>query len=74
MQGDEENPPMLLKCGHVICKNALVRLGKNNARSSIVRAVNARENKCWVQSPDFCSYIPHYKVQMPNVPHTSERW
>ena len=29
-QGTDENPPMLMSCGHVICKESLVRLGKGN--------------------------------------------
>ena len=27
-QSTEENPPMLLSCGHCLCKNSLMRLGK----------------------------------------------
>jgi hypothetical protein len=27
-QGTEENPPMLLSCGHCLCKNSLLRLAK----------------------------------------------
>ncbi|KAL2918412.1 hypothetical protein HK105_201812 [Polyrhizophydium stewartii] len=31
--GTEENPPMMMPCGHVICKESLMRLGKGNLTS-----------------------------------------
>ncbi|ORZ14281.1 CTLH/CRA C-terminal to lish motif domain-domain-containing protein [Lobosporangium transversale] len=30
-QATEENPPMMMVCGHVICKESLVKLGRGNA-------------------------------------------
>lgn len=32
-QGSEENPPMLLPCGHVLCKQSINKLSKGNSRS-----------------------------------------
>ncbi|KAA8536336.1 hypothetical protein F0562_028814 [Nyssa sinensis] len=32
-QGSEENPPMLLPCGHVLCKQSITKLSKNNTRA-----------------------------------------
>lgn len=32
-QGNEENPPMLLPCGHVLCKQSINKLSKANSRS-----------------------------------------
>eukprot|EP00842_Homolaphlyctis_polyrhiza_P006471 jgi/Hompol1/6825/HPOL_005095-RA len=29
-QGSEDNPPMMMICGHVVCKESLARLGKGN--------------------------------------------
>jgi len=31
-QASNENPPMLLKCGHVICRNSMARIMKPNNR------------------------------------------
>lgn len=31
-QGSEENPPMLLPCGHVLCKQSIGKLSKGNTR------------------------------------------
>jgi len=36
-QASEENPPMLLSCGHVLCKQSITKLSKNN---------NTRPFKC----------------------------
>ncbi|XP_057491622.1 protein RMD5 homolog [Actinidia eriantha] len=30
-QSSEENPPMLLSCGHVLCKQSITKLSKNNS-------------------------------------------
>ncbi|XP_028074852.1 protein RMD5 homolog isoform X2 [Camellia sinensis] len=30
-QASEENPPMLLSCGHVLCKQSITKLSKNNS-------------------------------------------
>ncbi|XP_051140588.1 protein RMD5 homolog [Andrographis paniculata] len=30
-QASEENPPMLLTCGHVLCKQSIAKLSKNNS-------------------------------------------
>nr|GLL19319.1 protein RMD5 homolog A-like [Ipomoea trifida] len=30
-QATEENPPMLLSCGHVLCKQSITKLSKNNS-------------------------------------------
>nr|GMD02717.1 protein RMD5 homolog [Ipomoea batatas] len=32
-QGNEENPPMLLPCGHVLCKQSIHKLSKNSTRA-----------------------------------------
>ncbi|KAL0335016.1 UNVERIFIED_CONTAM: protein RMD5 [Sesamum radiatum] len=32
-QGSEENPPMLLPCGHVLCKQSINKLSKGNSRN-----------------------------------------
>ncbi|KAL3515441.1 hypothetical protein ACH5RR_022343 [Cinchona calisaya] len=32
-QGSEENPPMLLPCGHVLCKHSIHKLSKSSTRS-----------------------------------------
>ncbi|XP_043711284.1 protein RMD5 homolog [Telopea speciosissima] len=32
-QGSEENPPMLMPCGHVLCKQSIVKLSKNSTRT-----------------------------------------
>ncbi|KAI3445829.1 hypothetical protein Pfo_002494 [Paulownia fortunei] len=32
-QGSEENPPMLLPCGHVLCKQSINKLSKGNTRN-----------------------------------------
>lgn len=32
-QATEENPPMLMSCGHVLCKQPIVRMSKNLAKS-----------------------------------------
>ncbi|XP_077224235.1 protein RMD5 homolog [Tasmannia lanceolata] len=32
-QGSEENPPMLMPCGHVLCKQSIVKLSKSGTRS-----------------------------------------
>ncbi|XP_058073961.1 protein RMD5 homolog [Magnolia sinica] len=31
-QGSEENPPMLMPCGHVLCKQSIVKLSKSSTR------------------------------------------
>ncbi|PWN47303.1 hypothetical protein IE53DRAFT_321453, partial [Violaceomyces palustris] len=31
-QGTEQNPPMMLNCGHVLCQETLIRLGKSSGR------------------------------------------
>ncbi|XP_031482706.1 protein RMD5 homolog [Nymphaea colorata] len=31
-QGSEENPPMMLPCGHVLCKQSISKLSKSNTR------------------------------------------
>lgn len=31
-QGTEENPPMMMQCGHVVCQESLTRLGKGTGR------------------------------------------
>ncbi|KAL3525547.1 hypothetical protein ACH5RR_013919 [Cinchona calisaya] len=31
-QASEENPPMLLSCGHVLCKQSITKLSKNNSK------------------------------------------
>ncbi|XAR52990.1 hypothetical protein NMG60_11021349 [Bertholletia excelsa] len=31
-QGSEENPPMLLPCGHVLCKQSIMKLSRSNMR------------------------------------------
>ncbi|KAF8404771.1 hypothetical protein HHK36_009660 [Tetracentron sinense] len=31
-QGTEENPPMLMPCGHVLCKQSIVKLSKGSTR------------------------------------------
>ncbi|KAF3781051.1 RMD5-like protein A [Nymphaea thermarum] len=31
-QGTKENPPMMLPCGHVLCKQSIMKLSKNNTR------------------------------------------
>ncbi|OZJ05222.1 hypothetical protein BZG36_02453 [Bifiguratus adelaidae] len=33
-QATEENPPMMMPCGHVICKESLSKLGKGSRRNS----------------------------------------
>ncbi|KAG2201945.1 hypothetical protein INT47_000484 [Mucor saturninus] len=33
-QATEENPPMMMPCGHVICKESLIRLSRNGRSSS----------------------------------------
>lgn len=33
-QATEENPPMMMPCGHVICKESLIRLSRNSRSSS----------------------------------------
>ncbi|XP_068657190.1 protein RMD5 homolog [Aristolochia californica] len=32
-QGSEENPPMLMPCGHVLCKQSIVKLSKSSTRT-----------------------------------------
>ncbi|PIA28097.1 hypothetical protein AQUCO_07200017v1 [Aquilegia coerulea] len=32
-QGSEENPPMLMPCGHVLCKLSIVKLSKSSTRT-----------------------------------------
>lgn len=32
-QGSEENPPMLLPCGHVLCKQSIMKLSKSSTRT-----------------------------------------
>ncbi|CAO2822849.1 unnamed protein product [Amaranthus hypochondriacus] len=32
-QATEENPPMLMSCGHVLCKQSITKLSKNNTKS-----------------------------------------
>lgn len=32
-QASEENPPMLMSCGHVLCKQSIVKMSKNNTKS-----------------------------------------
>lgn len=32
-QATEENPPMLMPCGHVLCKQSIVKLSKNSTRT-----------------------------------------
>lgn len=32
-QGSEENPPMLMPCLHVLCKQSIMKLSKNNSRA-----------------------------------------
>lgn len=32
-QGSEENPPMLMPCGHVLCKQSIMKLSKNSTRT-----------------------------------------
>jgi len=32
-QSTEENPPMLMPCGHVLCKQSIVKLSKGNTRT-----------------------------------------
>lgn len=32
-QASDENPPMLLPCGHVLCKQSINKLSKNNSRN-----------------------------------------
>uniref|UniRef100_A0A5B6YV99 Uncharacterized protein n=1 Tax=Davidia involucrata TaxID=16924 RepID=A0A5B6YV99_DAVIN len=32
-QGSEENPPMLLPCGHVLCKQSIMKLSKSDTRA-----------------------------------------
>lgn len=33
-QATEENPPMMMPCGHVICKESLLRLSRNSRVTS----------------------------------------
>ncbi|XP_047334197.1 protein RMD5 homolog [Impatiens glandulifera] len=50
-QASEENPPMLLSCGHVLCKQSITKLSKNNSTRpfkcpycpSEVEAANCRQ-------------------------------
>lgn len=32
-QSTEENPPMLMSCGHVLCKQSIMKMSKNSTRS-----------------------------------------
>lgn len=32
-QGSEENPPMLMPCGHVLCKQSIMKLSKSSTRT-----------------------------------------
>ncbi|XP_057980086.1 protein RMD5 homolog [Malania oleifera] len=32
-QGSEENPPMLMPCGHVLCRQSIMKLSKSNTRT-----------------------------------------
>jgi hypothetical protein len=32
-QGSDENPPMLLPCLHVLCKQSIMKLSKNSTRT-----------------------------------------
>ncbi|KAL5988539.1 hypothetical protein ACLOJK_036304 [Asimina triloba] len=32
-QGSEENPPMLMPCGHVLCRQSIVKLSKSSTRT-----------------------------------------
>lgn len=32
-QGSEENPPMQLPCGHVLCKQSIMKLSKSSTRT-----------------------------------------
>lgn len=32
-QSSEENPPMLMSCGHVLCKQSINKMSKNNSKS-----------------------------------------
>ncbi|KAI3992986.1 hypothetical protein MKX01_009729 [Papaver californicum] len=32
-QGSDENPPMLMPCGHVLCKQSIVKLSKSSTRA-----------------------------------------
>ncbi|KAI3910000.1 hypothetical protein MKW98_013054 [Papaver atlanticum] len=32
-QGSDENPPMLMPCGHVLCKQSIVKLSKSSTRT-----------------------------------------
>ncbi|KAI8924507.1 CTLH/CRA C-terminal to lish motif domain-containing protein [Entophlyctis helioformis] len=32
-QGSDENPPMMMLCGHIVCKESLARLSKGNANA-----------------------------------------
>ncbi|KNA08880.1 hypothetical protein SOVF_158730 [Spinacia oleracea] len=32
-QGTLENPPMLLPCGHVLCRHSILKMSKNNSRT-----------------------------------------
>ena len=48
-QSTEDNPPMLLTCGHCLCKNTLMRLAKGDGQkikcpygTSLVRRANVR--------------------------------
>jgi hypothetical protein len=36
-QATDDNPPMMMTCGHVICKESLLRLSRNNSRTSGAR-------------------------------------
>lgn len=33
-QASDENPPMMMSCGHVLCKQTINKMSKNGARSS----------------------------------------